>query len=131
MGGAIFVMDGGSLFAGGVITLTGDTVAAGRHTGSASDGSAFGGGLFLQGSGTLRFSPGLGQTEHVSNAIDDQTGVEENGYTLPAGFTPGSYRLIKSGLGYARALSGQRLLRRHVAEAGNSRPRSNNRGRHR
>jgi autotransporter-associated beta strand protein len=99
MGGAIFVMHGGSLITRGTVTVTGNTVAAGTHTGSASDGSAFGDGLFLNGNGTIRFSPGLGQTEHVSNAIDDEAGVVANGYVPPGGFTPGNYSLVKSGLG--------------------------------
>jgi autotransporter-associated beta strand protein len=99
MGGAIFVMDGGSLIARGDITVTRDTVVAGAHGGSAQDGSAFGAGLFLNGNGTIRFSPGNGQTERVHNAIDDEAGLEANGYTPPGGFTPGSYKLVKSGLG--------------------------------
>jgi hypothetical protein len=99
MGGGIFVMQGGSLSVDGAVRVNGNTVAAGVGANPLADGSAFGGGLFLQGSGTLRFSPGLGQTEHLSNAIDDQAGVEENGYTPPGGFAPASYRLIKSGLG--------------------------------
>jgi autotransporter-associated beta strand protein len=99
MNGAIFVMDGGSLTARGAITVTGDHVAAGTHTGSAHDGSAFGAGMFLNGNGTVRFSPGIGQKEHVSDAIDDEAGVVANGYAPPGSFTPGSYNLIKSGLG--------------------------------
>jgi autotransporter-associated beta strand protein len=100
MGGAIFVMGGGRLVAQGHVTITADSVAAGVHAGAASDGSAFGGGLFLQGNGAIRFDPAEGQTEHVFDAIDDQAGVEEkNGYTPPGGVTPGSYRLVKSGLG--------------------------------
>jgi autotransporter-associated beta strand protein len=99
MGGAIFVMDGGSLTALGGVTVIGNTVTAGSHTGSASDGSAFGGGLFLNGNGTIRFTPANGQTDNVFNAIDDEAGVVANGYTPPSGFTPGSYSLIKSGLG--------------------------------
>ena len=92
-------MDSGSLIVRGAITVVGDTVTAGTHSGTGTDGSAFGAGVFLQGNGAIRFSPGRGQTEHVLNAIDDQVGVEANGYLPPGGFTPGSYRLIKSGLG--------------------------------
>jgi autotransporter-associated beta strand protein len=55
--------------------------------------------MFLEGSGTIRFSPRVGQTEHVFNFIKDEAGVVANGYTPPAGFTPGNYSLIKSGLG--------------------------------
>jgi autotransporter-associated beta strand protein len=99
MGGAIFVMDGGSLRALGGITVIGNAVIAGAHTGSAHDGSAFGSGLFLNGNGTIRFTPANGQTENVFNAIADEAGVVANGYTPPSGFLPGSYSLIKSGLG--------------------------------
>jgi autotransporter-associated beta strand protein len=100
MGGAIFVMDGGNLIARGIITITGNTVAVGTHSGTGTDGSAFGGGLFLNGNGTIRFAPRLSQSEHVSNAIDDEAGVVANGYSPPPGTpTPGSYNLIKSGLG--------------------------------
>jgi autotransporter-associated beta strand protein len=99
MGGAIFVMDGGSLTAHGSITITGDTVVAGANSSSALDGSAFGAGLFLNGNGTILFSPRRGQREHVSDAIDDEAGVVANGYSPPGSFTPGSYSLIKSGLG--------------------------------
>jgi autotransporter-associated beta strand protein len=100
MGGAIFVMDGGSLVLRGAITIAGNTVAAGTHGNSAHDGSAFGDGLFLNGTGHIRFNPGAGQTEHVFNAIDDEQGVVALlGYTPPVGFTPGNYALIKSGKG--------------------------------
>ena len=99
MGGGIFVQEGGSLTATGKITITGNTVVAGGHSGAATGGSAFGGGLFLHGDGAIHFSPGNGQVEHVSNAIEDQAGVEAKGYTPPSGLVSGSYSLIKSGLG--------------------------------
>ena len=98
MGGAVFVMEGSHLIILGAGKL-GGSVQGGNAGNGGTDGQAFGGGMFLEGSGTIRFNPGLGQTEHVSNAIDDQAGAEANGYTPPAGFTPGSYNLIKSGLG--------------------------------
>jgi autotransporter-associated beta strand protein len=99
MGGGIFVQEGGSLTATGKITIAGNTAVAGEHSGAATDGSAFGGGLFLHGDGAIHFSPGKGQTEHVSNAIADQAGVEANGYMPAGGLVSGSYSLIKSGLG--------------------------------
>jgi len=92
-------MDGGSLTARGNVTVTGNTVLGGTQSGTASHGKAFGAGLFLNGNGTIRFTAAKGQTEHVLNAIDDETGVVDNGYTPPSGFVPGSYGLIKSGLG--------------------------------
>jgi autotransporter-associated beta strand protein len=99
MGGAIFVMDGGSLIARGAFTATGNIVTAGAPSGSGTGGSAFGAGLFLNGNGAVRFSPAIGKTEHVLDAIDDEAGVVAKGYTPPGGFIPGSYNLIKSGLG--------------------------------
>jgi hypothetical protein len=100
MGGAIFVMDGGSLAARGAITITGNTVTAGIHSGAGTDGSAFGAGIFLNGNGTITFKPGSGQTEHVFNAIDDEAGLVAKGYMPPPlSATPGSYGLVKSGLG--------------------------------
>ena len=99
MGGAIFVRSGGKLTATGSITVISDTVTAGQAGTAASNGSAFGAGLFLSGTGTIRFSPAAGRTDHVFNGIDDEAGVAMNGYTPPAMFTPGSYNLVKSGLG--------------------------------
>jgi hypothetical protein len=99
LGGAIFVMQGASLTIVGKSTFAGCSVQGGSAGDGGTDGQAFGGGIFLQGSGTIRFSPGFGQTEHVLNPIKDEAGVVANGYTPPAGFTPGSYSLIKSGLG--------------------------------
>jgi autotransporter-associated beta strand protein len=101
MGGAIFVMGGGSLTVGGAITIAGNTVMGGNGaSGGITDGRAFGAGLFLQGNGTVRFSPGLGQSEHVVNVIDDQTGLQTKGYMPTSGVPlPGSYKLVKSGPG--------------------------------
>ena len=93
-------MNGGSLTARGAITINGDSVAAGNGSSGAEGGRAFGGGLFLSGNGTIRFSPRNGQTEHVVNAMDDERGVVANGYVPPdATFAPGSYNLVKSGPG--------------------------------
>jgi hypothetical protein len=99
LGGAIFVMQGASLTIVGKSTFAGGSVHGGSAGAGGTNGQAFGGGMFLQGSGTVRFSPVLGQTEHVFDPIKDEAGVVANGYTPPAGFTPGSYRLVKSGLG--------------------------------
>jgi autotransporter-associated beta strand protein len=99
MGGAVFVMAGANLTIVGKGSLAGGSVQGGNAGAGGTGGQAFGGGMFLQGSGTIRFSPGLGQTEHVFNFIKDEAGVVANGYTPPAGFTPGNYSLIKSGLG--------------------------------
>jgi len=91
MGGAVFVMQGAGLTIVGKSLFAGDSVQGGNAGAGGTDGQAFGGGMFLEGNGTLRFSPGLGQTEHVFSAIDDEAGVMAS--------APGSYRLIKSGLG--------------------------------
>ena len=99
MGGAVFVMQGARLTIAGASKLAGSSVQGGSAGAGGTDGQAFGGGMFLQGSGTVRFNPGLGQTEHVFNAIDDEAGVVSNGYTPPSGFTSGRYTLVKSGLG--------------------------------
>jgi hypothetical protein len=116
MGGAIFAMDGGSLTVQGIVTIVANTALAGIHSGTATDGSAFGAGLFLNGNGTIRFRPANGRTEHVFDAIDDEAGVVANGYTPPGGLTPGSYNLVKSGLGILilsadNAYSGASMLR--------------------
>src|SRR5262249_28736116 len=99
MGGAVFVMQGASLTVVGKSTLAGGSVLGGGGGAGGTNGQAFGGGIFLEGGGIVRFTPGLGQTERVLNAIDDQAGVEANGYAPPGGFTPCSYNLVKSGLG--------------------------------
>ena len=77
MGGAIFVVEGGTLNLHGNLSINGNTVAAGAGgTGGsgATAGSAFGSGLFLQGSGTLTFDPGAMQTQVIGNVIADQNG---------------------------------------------------------
>ncbi|MEP7336775.1 MAG: putative Ig domain-containing protein [Acidobacteriota bacterium] len=120
-GGAVFVRDGGTLFISGTLTEAGSTVMAGqsyrpagsvgggppppanpcdcpaiayRKVGSLGfDGSAFGSGLFLQGNGTVSFSPGQGESQTLSNVIADQTGSGgTNG-------NAGSWGLSKSGAG--------------------------------
>ena len=76
MGGAVFVMDGGILNIAGNFSVSGNTVAAGT---GATDGQAFGSGLFLQGGAlslnTLVFEPGSGETQTVSDDIFDEQGA--------------------------------------------------------
>jgi autotransporter-associated beta strand protein len=98
-GGAIFVQQGGSLTLAGPLTINGNSVTAGT---GANNGSAFGSGVFLQGNGTLTFSPGAGDSQTVSDVIADQTG---SGGT---GLNAGSYALAKSGAG-TTTLSGNNL----------------------
>jgi autotransporter-associated beta strand protein len=92
-------MEGASLTIAGAGKLTGSSVQGGDPGAGGADGQAFGGGMFLQGTGTIRFSPPAGQTERVFNPIDDEGGVVADGYIPPGTFTPGQYNLIKSGLG--------------------------------
>jgi autotransporter-associated beta strand protein len=94
MGGAVFVMQGGSLTLAGPVTANGNSVAAGNGGGSgAGNGSAFGAGMFLQGNGTINLQPGGGQTQTISDVIADQTG---SGGT---GANAGSWALSLSGGG--------------------------------
>jgi autotransporter-associated beta strand protein len=53
-------------------------------------GKSFGSGLFLQGSGSFTLAPGAGQTQTISDVIEDQTGVAGSG---------GSWSLVKTGAG--------------------------------
>ena len=71
MGGAIFVVEGGSLTIAGALSVDGGSVTGGT---GATAGSAFGSGIFLQGNGTLAFTPGSGETQTIADAIADQTG---------------------------------------------------------
>ena len=93
MGGAVFVMQGGSLTLAGPLTVNGNTVAPGLGGPGAQNGQAFGSGFFMQGDGVLMFAPAGGQSQTVSDVIADQTG---SGGT---GANAGSWGLVKSGAG--------------------------------
>ena len=102
MGGAVFVMQGGSL------TIVGNTTQSGGNAwgGSAGNvaisgstgqnGSAFGAGMFLQGNGSFSFSPEAAQTQSFADTIADQSG---SGGT---GANAGSWAVVKSGAGTLR-----------------------------
>lgn len=118
MGGAIFVTEGGTLNVAGNFTVNGGTVAGGNAGGAgATAGSAYGSGIFLQGNGTLTFSPGAGTQQVISDAIADQTGSGGSGGYASGGPTctvgvgcgsysgAGSWALNKTGEG-ALVLSG-------------------------
>ncbi len=92
MGGAVFVMQGGTLEITGTLTLDGNSVAAGTGA-SLANGSAFGAGFFLQGNGSLAFSPQAGQRQTVSNGIADQTGSGGTGANM------GKWAVVKNGEG--------------------------------
>jgi uncharacterized protein with beta-barrel porin domain len=86
LGGAIFVQEGGNLIIAGALSVNGNTVTPGAGgTGGAaapggtagsggSNGTTFGAGLFLNGSGTLTLEPGAGHIQNFADVIADQTG---------------------------------------------------------
>lgn len=90
MGGAIFVQQGGTLNLVGSLKMSGGSVAGGASKDGGQNGQAFGAGMFLQGNGSLSVNPGVGQTQTISDAIVDQTGVAGSG---------GSWSLVKNGAG--------------------------------
>ncbi|MDB5806558.1 MAG: autotransporter protein, partial [Betaproteobacteria bacterium] len=96
MGGAIFVMDGGSVTVNGTLSVNGNSVAGGAGGTSlggrtGNGGAAFGDGIFLQGNNALLdFNPGAGQTQTVANVITDQNGSGGGG---------GNIGITKSGAG--------------------------------
>ncbi|QKD00922.1 autotransporter outer membrane beta-barrel domain-containing protein [Mesorhizobium loti R88b] len=87
MGGALFVRQGGQLIVEGNLALNGNSVAAGG-----AGSQAFGSGIFLQGGGNLSFKPGAGETQTISDDIDDMVGVVAQGYVPPAGTYTGNER---------------------------------------
>jgi hypothetical protein len=91
MGGAIFVMSGGSLTVSGTLAIGGNAVAGGS---GANSGSAFGSGIFLEGNGSaITFQPSAGQLQIISDVIADQTGSGGKGVDA------GAWRLTKEGAG--------------------------------
>lgn len=110
MGGALFVSEGGSVVVSGDVTIDGGNVTGG--TGFEA-GSAFGSGLFLQGSGSITFAPGAEDTQTIADDIADQTGSGGSGTyatggpsCTPGAATPcgsysgsGSWSLVKAGSG--------------------------------
>ena len=91
LGGAIFVQQGGSLTVNAGATVAGNAATGGAAGGdSAQAGQGIGSGLFLQGNGTLTLAPGAGQTQTISDAIADQTGIAGSG---------GSWSIVKNGAG--------------------------------
>jgi large repetitive protein len=101
-GGAIFIQQGGSLTFAGSGSEYGNSVAGGsygRFPQNAAPGSAFGSGLFLQGNETVTFTPGVGKTITVSDAIADMTGSNDHTLELGAGglVVDGQGTLVLSG----------------------------------
>ncbi len=95
MGGAVFVQGGGSFVVAGAFSVNGSAVAGGAGGAGAAGGSAFGAGLFLEGSGDLEFTPAAGQTVVIADGIADVQGV---------GGSSGAWNLRQNG-------SGQTILR--------------------
>jgi len=92
MGGAIFVVEGGTLVLQGDLNIDGNSVEGGLGGAiNATAGSAFGSGLFLQGDGTLTFSPDAGRQQVIDDVIADQTGSGGSGTYATGGpiCTPG------------------------------------------
>jgi hypothetical protein len=77
-GGDIFVQQGGSLTIEGGVLATG-TVTGGLGAGQAANGSALGGGMFLQGYQTQTLAPTSGQTLTIAGVIADQGGSAHGG----------------------------------------------------
>lgn len=103
LGGAVFVMQGGSVVVEGASSESGGSVTGGAAGGgtTAGAGDAFGSGLFLEGddsadggSGSVEFEPGSGQTQTISDGIADQSGSSgaENA-------SSGSWGLTQNGAG--------------------------------
>ncbi|WP_137113395.1 autotransporter outer membrane beta-barrel domain-containing protein [Mesorhizobium sp. GR13] len=95
-GGAVFVRAGSTLTIRGSGGLSGGSVTGGT---GANIGQAAGSGIFLNGSGTLSFDQAAGVSQTISDQIADEAGLVADGYTAPAGFTPGTWGLQKSGAG--------------------------------
>lgn len=55
-------MEGANLTVAGALNVDGNTVTGGAGDSGAGSGSAFGAGMFLQGSGTVTFQPASGAT---------------------------------------------------------------------
>jgi hypothetical protein len=82
LGGAAFVVDGGTVTITGTGQLAGSAVAGGPPGsvpagGNPTGGEAFGAGIFLQGTtGDLRIAPALGDTITISDEIADEAGSD-------------------------------------------------------
>ncbi|WP_281413583.1 autotransporter domain-containing protein [Microvirga antarctica] len=78
-GGAIFVQTGSSLSIAGNLNIKGGSVVAGAGGTGATDGKAYGSGLFLDGNGSLALSTSSGQTQTIRDDIADQYGFGGTG----------------------------------------------------
>ncbi|HEY6259944.1 MAG TPA: autotransporter-associated beta strand repeat-containing protein, partial [Xanthobacteraceae bacterium] len=99
MGGAIFVVAGGTLtIAGQGSTAASDSVTGGASGGGNSTaGSAFGKDIFINGANTITFSPGNSNTYTVVNDIADEAGNGGNAANKGAVAVTGGGTLVLSG----------------------------------
>ena len=101
-GGAIFVQEGGALTVKGAgVTLTADDILGIAASGGngAGQGSAYGKGIFVQGSQSIVFAPGAGQTIVLAEDISDMAGS--------VGGAVGSGGLVMNGPGVLRIQGAQ------------------------
>jgi autotransporter-associated beta strand protein len=96
MGGAVFVVKGGSLTINGDGSTSGGSVSGGTGTNGGGAGSASGTGFFVQGS-TLTFGGSGGYA--VSDVIADQNGSGGSAASDGLGGTGGSSAITKNGTG--------------------------------
>jgi hypothetical protein len=84
-GGDIFVQQGGTLTIEGG-TLSGGSVTRGTGgLGGATDGQAYGSGIFIQGNQSVVFAPPSGQTLTIDDVIADMTGSSDPSKQTGAG----------------------------------------------
>ncbi|MGB3827140.1 MAG: hypothetical protein WA962_00020 [Ornithinimicrobium sp.] len=83
LGGAVFVMDQAQLHLSNSVSVSACTAGAG--SGGSGKALAAGGGVFLQGSGTLHVNPALGDVQAVSDPIADEVGVSSSPPTSKTG----------------------------------------------
>jgi hypothetical protein len=90
LGGALFVMQGGSVVFAGTMAVSGSALTTRAAGGGATSGAGLGKGIFLEGSSTLTFAPGAGSTQTISDDIADQRGSwPALGITAQAFYTTG------------------------------------------
>ncbi len=96
LGGGLFLMDNANLLISGSGSIDSNEVVGGTST--TGNGGAAGTGIFLQGSGILRFNTNTSYL--VNNPITDEKGVElAELFDAPTGFPPGSWGISMEGAG--------------------------------
>ena len=91
LGGAVFVQDGGALTVIGPMSLVDSVARGGLAAIGAQNGSGFGSGIYLMGSGTLTFTTAAGETQTITGAITDEAGL--------GAINGGAWDIVKDGLG--------------------------------